>query len=157
MICKHIYRYTQLNDQMVLFLTILFGMSKLISSKYCYVSLKIQLNISPLITQLSDQTVLLQRIKFGISHLCALRLNVKQFYWTLSFTTTSGQCGPGSNGNEEVLCILQSSSITGASSTDCLESYPGHLLVGILPLYKDAVGVFFCPSRLGCNIFWSSF
>ena len=33
-----------------------------------------------------------------------------------------------SDGNKGVLCISQSSSITGASSSDCLVSYPGHLL-----------------------------
>ena len=36
--------------------------------------------------------------------------------------------GPGSDGNEGVLCIPQSSSITGASLSDCLVSYPGHSL-----------------------------
>ena len=46
---------------------------------------------------------------------------------TLSDATTLGQSGPGSDGNEEVLCIPQSFSITGASSLDCLGLYPGHL------------------------------
>ena len=35
----------------------------------------------------------------------------------------SGHCEPGSNGNEEVLRIPQSSSITGTSPSDCLVSY----------------------------------
>ena len=47
---------------------------------------------------------------------------------TLSGATTPGQSGPGSNSNEGVLCIPQSSSITGVSLSDCLVSYPGHLL-----------------------------
>ena len=47
---------------------------------------------------------------------------------TLSGATTSGQSGPGSNGNKGVLCIPQSSNITGASPSDCLVSYPGHVL-----------------------------
>ena len=47
---------------------------------------------------------------------------------TISDTITLGQSGPGSNGNKGVLCILQSSSITGASLSDYLESYPGHSL-----------------------------
>ena len=47
---------------------------------------------------------------------------------TLSGATTLGQSGPGSNDNEGVLCILQSSSITGVSQSDCLMS--GHLLRG---------------------------
>ena len=37
---------------------------------------------------------------------------------------------PGSDGNEEVVRIPQSSSITGTSSSDCLVSYPGHLVEG---------------------------
>ena len=41
--------------------------------------------------------------------------------------TTPGQSGPESDGNEEVLHIPQSSSFTGASSSD-LVSYPGQLL-----------------------------
>ena len=49
---------------------------------------------------------------------------------TLSGATTLGQSGPENNGNKEVLCILQSSSITGASVSDCLVSYPGHLSRG---------------------------
>ena len=48
---------------------------------------------------------------------------------TLSGATTLGQSGPGSDANEEVLCIPQSSSITGASPTDGLMSYSEHSLV----------------------------
>ena len=44
----------------------------------------------------------------------------------LSGTSTPGQNGSESNGNEEVLHIPQSSSITGASLLDYLVSYPGH-------------------------------
>ena len=47
---------------------------------------------------------------------------------TLSGATTLGQGGPGSEGNEEVLCISQSCSITEASPSDCLVSFPGHSL-----------------------------
>ena len=46
----------------------------------------------------------------------------------LSGSTTLGQSGPGSNGNEGVLHIPLSSSITGASGSDCLMSYQGHSL-----------------------------
>ena len=42
---------------------------------------------------------------------------------TISGATTPGQSGPGSSGNEEVLCIPQSSSITGTSPSNCLVSY----------------------------------
>ena len=62
---------------------------------------------------------------------------------TQSGATTSGQSGPGSSGNEGVLYILQISK-TGALQSDCLASYPGHLLVG--------VSVFYNPSWLGWRI-----
>ena len=39
---------------------------------------------------------------------------------TLSGATTPGQGGPGSNGNEGVLHIPQSSDITGTSPSACL-------------------------------------
>ena len=42
--------------------------------------------------------------------------------------TIPGQSGPGSNGNEGVLHIPQSSSITGTSLSDCLVSYTGQSL-----------------------------
>ena len=38
----------------------------------------------------------------------------------LSGATTPGLSGPGSDGNEEVLCTPQSSSITGTSPSDYL-------------------------------------
>ena len=45
--------------------------------------------------------------------------------------------GPKSNGNEGVLCIPQSSSITETSPSDCLVSYTGHSLGrGLNPLQK---------------------
>ena len=53
---------------------------------------------------------------------------------TLSSATTPGQSRPGSNGNERVLHIPQS--ITGALPSDCLVSYPGHLLAGALLLCR---------------------
>ena len=46
----------------------------------------------------------------------------------LSGGTTLGQSGPGSDDNEGVLHIPQSSNITTASPSDCLMSYTGHSL-----------------------------
>ena len=46
----------------------------------------------------------------------------------LSGATTSGQSGPGSDGNERVLCIPQSSSTAGTSPSACLVSYQDILL-----------------------------
>ena len=45
---------------------------------------------------------------------------------TLSGATTPGPSTPGSDGNEEVLCIPQHSGITGTSTSDYLVSKPGH-------------------------------
>ena len=47
---------------------------------------------------------------------------------TLSGATIPGQSRPGSDDNKRVLHIPQSSSITWASSSDCLMSYLGHSL-----------------------------
>ena len=54
---------------------------------------------------------------------------------TLSGATIPGQNEPGSDGNEEVIRISQSSSITGTSPSACFVSYPGHL-VFFTPLQK---------------------
>ena len=48
----------------------------------------------------------------------------------LTGATMLGKSGPGSNGNEGVLRIPQSSWTAGTSSSDCLVSYQGHLLGG---------------------------
>ena len=76
-------------------------------------------------------------------------------YIGLSGATTPGQSEPGSNGNEGMLRISESPRITATSLSDCLVSYPGHSLggVGVSPLCRDAVGVFYSPSRLGKFIF----
>ena len=63
----------------------------------------------------------------------------------LSRATTQDQSGPGSDGNEGVLHVPQSSSILEASPSDCLMT----LAEKILPLCRDAVGVFCNPNRLG--------
>ena len=47
---------------------------------------------------------------------------------TRSCVTTPGQSGPWSNGNEEILCIPQSSCISGISPSNCFVLYPGHSL-----------------------------
>ena len=69
---------------------------------------------------------------------------------TLSGVTLPDQCGPGSDDNEGVLCIPQSSSITGTSPWDCLVSYPGHPLAE-----RRAVDVFYSSSWLGKLQVWT--
>ena len=49
------------------------------------------------------------------------------------YLTTPGQSGSGGNGNEGVFCIPQRPSITGTSPSDCLVSYPRHLLGEFYP------------------------
>ena len=61
----------------------------------------------------------------------------------LSGATTLGQSGPGSDGNEGVLRIPQSSSIAGTSPSDYLVSYPGHSFFlggrGLTPLQRSSL------------------
>ena len=64
---------------------------------------------------------------------------------TLSGATTSDQCWLGSDDIEEVLCIPQSSSITGTSSSDYLVPYPEHSLEGSY-LSAEIKSVYSTPS-----------
>ena len=68
---------------------------------------------------------------------------------TLSGATTPGESRPGSDGNEVIVCISQSCSITGILPSDCLVSYTGHSLGVVLPFCREAAGVFYSSSRLG--------
>ena len=52
---------------------------------------------------------------------------------TQSGATTPGHSGPGNGGNEGVLHISQSSSITGPSPSNFLMSYLKHELGGFYP------------------------
>ena len=64
----------------------------------------------------------------------------------LSGATTPGQSEPGSDRNEEVLCIPQSSSITGTSPSDCFVSYSGYSLSGAggeFYLFAEVQSVYF--------------
>ena len=67
----------------------------------------------------------------------------------LSGTTIPGQSGPGSDGIKGVLRIPQSSSITGNSPSDFFSVISRTLVGGVLPLCREAVSVFYSPSRLG--------
>ena len=92
-----------------------------------------------------SKTVLFQAIQFSKSKLFS---SVGPIDRTLSGATTLGQCGPGSNGNERVLHIPQISKAGGLLSDNSI--YPGHsLVVGVLPLCRDPVSVFYSPSQLG--------
>ena len=90
--------YTQLNVKTVLFQTIQFSISTVSMSK----------------------TVLFQTIQLSKSTKFSSIWPIDR---TLSGATTPDQSGPGSDCNEGVLNIPQSSSITGTSPSDCLVSY----------------------------------
>ena len=108
--------------------------TKLNGSKYCYVLLMIQFNIS----HLNDQTVLFQTIQFSISHLFAQSLNAKQFYLTHRI---------------DLRVMAMKGYFTWlkapALPSDCLMSHRTLGSGGFLPLCRDAVGVFYSPSWLG--------
>ena len=77
---------------------------------------------------------------------------LNNFIWyivgILTSATTPGPSGPRSKSNERVLHITK----TGASPSDGLGYSPGRLLgEGVLTLCRNAVGVFFSPSQLGCR------
>ena len=71
------------------------------------------------------ETVLLLTIQFRTSTKFSSICPIDRI---LSGAITPNQKGPGSDGNKGIRCIPQSSSITGASSSDYLVSYPGYLL-----------------------------
>ena len=74
-------------------------------------------------TQFKVKTVLFQTIQLNISTQFISIWLVDRTLWG---TTTLDKRGPGSDGNEGVLCIPQSSS--KASPSDWSVSYPGHSL-----------------------------
>ena len=65
-----------------------------------------------------------------------LNSSIEPIVRTLSGAITLGQSEPGSDGNEGGLCIRQKSSITQASPPNCLVSYPGHSLGGLIALQR---------------------
>ena len=80
-------------------------------------------------TQLNVKTVLFQVVQFYVNMQFSFTWPIDR---ALSGATTPKQSRPGRDGNEGVLHICPSSSITGKS--DCLVSYPGWVGLGeVLP------------------------
>ena len=94
------------------------------------------------VRSLDIKTVLFQTIQFSRSTQFSTIWSID---WILSGATTPGQSGPGSDGNEGVLLISQSSSITGTSPSDCFVSYSGYSF----PFCSGAAGVYYSPGWLG--------
>ena len=109
-------------------------------------------------TRLNDQTVLFPVIQCSISHLFAHSLMSNSSIWPidriLSGAITLGQSGPGSDGNEGVLHIPQSSGITGASLSDCLMSYLGHSVGEILTPSAEMQSVYSTMQTQNVNFLW---
>ena len=82
------------------------------------------------VRSLNVKTVQFQAIQFIIGTQFSSIWPIRR---TQSGATNLERSGPGSDGNERVLCIPQSSDITGISPSDCLVSYPQHSLVGSYP------------------------
>ena len=95
-------------------------------------------------------TVLFPTIQFSISMQFSPIWPIDRI---LSGATT--QSGPGSDGNEQMLRMPQGFSITGTSSSECLESYQDTCWLGVLLFCRGGVGVFYSPSRLG-KVYFSS-
>ena len=93
-----------------------------------------------------SKTFLFQAIRFSqtVEFCISMQfISIQPIDRARSGATIPGQTGPGSNGNEGVLRISQSSSINGTSPSDCLVSILGHSLEEV------AVGVFYSTSRQG--------
>ena len=97
------------------------------------------------IHSLNVKTVLFQAIHFSISIQFCLIWPIDR---TLSGAITPGWSGPRNEDNEGLVHIPQSSSITATSWSDCLVTYLGHSLRRILPLCRNAIGVFYNLSWL---------
>ena len=90
-------------------------------------------------------TVKCQTIQFSISTQFSSNGPIDR---ALLGATTPGQSGPGSNNNEGVLHIPQSSRITGTSPSDCVVSYTGYLGESYLSTEKQSV-YSTTPAQLG--------
>ena len=96
-----------------------------------------------------SKTFLFQAIQLSQTILFSISIQLvlfKPIDRALSGANIPGESGPGSNGNEGVLCIPQSSSITGTSLSGCLVSYPGHSLVGSYPSAEVQSVYFIAPA-----------
>ena len=87
--------------------------------------------------QLNVKTVLFQTVQFSMSTQFS---SIWTIDWALSRATSPGLSGDRSDGYKGVLHIPPSPSITGTSLSDCLVSYPEHLLVGggVTPLHRSS-------------------
>ena len=109
-----------------------------------------------------SQAILIQAIQFSVSAVSMLRtvlFQTIQFSISMQFSsiwpvnrtllgaTTPSQNGPGNDDSEGVLC--KAPALLESHHQIFLVSCPGHSLSGVLPLCRDAVGVFCSKKSLG--------
>ena len=90
-----------------------------------------------------SKIVLFQAIQFSI---CIHFSSIVPIDRTLSGATTPAQSVPGSEVNEGVLCIPQSSKITGTAPLDCLVSYQETCCGESYPTVENQSVYFVAPS-----------
>ena len=117
-----VFVYTQLNIKAVLFSTIQFSVSNFNVKNSSILTIQLHLKKVEKVRSLNVKSVLFQPIQFNKS---TLFRSIWLINRALSGATTLSHSGLGSNGNEGVLCILQSPSITETSPPDFLVSYTG--------------------------------
>ena len=101
-------------------------------------------------TQLNDQTVLF--LIFDCTEvICCIQFKRQTVLLelTLSGDTTPGQSGPGSDGNIRVRYNAPKPKHHWNLTIWLFSFVTSTLVWGVLPLYRDAVDVFFSPRRLG--------
>ena len=98
-------------------------------------------------TQLNEKTVLLIAIQFNAFHLFAHSLNIEQFY--LSYRLDPIRCNhsePGSDSSEEAPTFLKAPRLEPHNQTQDTFWWV------VLPLSRNAVGVFYSPNQMGSCI-----
>ena len=129
--------YRQLNVKTVPFQTAPFSVRTQYTCQNSHISSSLLIEVC----SLNIKTVLFQVIQFRIG---TQFISIWPINRSLSGATTPGKSGPGSDCNDGVLLIPQSSSVTGTLPSDCLVSVPEHFLresfssAEMLPLYSTA-------------------
>ena len=126
--------FTELNVKTVLFQTIQFSVGNVPCFKQFYL-------YKP---KNHAKTVPFQAVQFCIS---AQFISLCPIERTQSGAKTTAQSGPRSNGHGGVLRIPQSSSITEASSSDCLVLYTGHSLGNLILLQRSSRCITTAPAN----------
>ena len=94
-------------------------------STVLFQTVQFSVGIAFIYTQLNVKTILFQTIQFSIGTEFS---SISSINGTRSGATTPSQSGHGSNGNEGILRIPESSSITGLLPSISLVSYSGNSL-----------------------------